>query len=119
MLVAVIIAFFFGCSDSRTQRAPIEDSTLVEVLIELHLAAARAEVTHSVPTGIRDSVMATYGVDSAAFAETITHLASEPEKYGEIYSQVIDRLNSERVPLAPDEPIDPTLDADNQGFPNR
>ncbi len=92
---------------------------MVDVLIELHLAVARAEVTHSVPPGIRDSIFAAYGVDSSAFAETISYYTADPEKYGRIYGQVLDKLNSERSPMVPRDEIDPTLEVESRHVPYR
>jgi hypothetical protein len=97
---------------------PLADSTMVEVMIDLHLAVARAEVTQQVPAGIRDSILTTHGADSAAYARTIWHYAQNPEKYEQIYGQVLDRLNSERIPLGPPDPTlmpdEPDLDAESQ-----
>lgn len=106
-----------GCADSRME-PPLADSTMVEVMIDLHLAVAREEVTQQVPAGIRDSILTTHGADSAAYARTIWHYAQNPEKYEQIYGQVLDRLNSERIPLGPPDPTltpdEPDLDAESQ-----
>jgi len=106
LLVAVV-----GCADPR-EEPPLADSTMVEVMIDLHLAVARAEVTQQVPAGIRDSIFTTHAVDSSAYARTIWHYAQNPDKYEHIYGEVLDRLNSERIPLGPP---DPTLTPDETG----
>ena len=72
---------------------------MVDVLLELHLAVARAEVTHEVPANIRDSILTAYNIDSTTYAQAVNYYAEHPDKYAEIYSRVLDRLNSERIPL--------------------
>lgn len=72
---------------------------MVDVLIELHLAVARAEVTQEIPVNIRDSILIAYDIDSTTYARAVAYYAEHPDKYAEIYSRVLDRLNSERIPL--------------------
>lgn len=100
LAVVMMLISVTGCSDQRRE-PPLDDSTMVEVMIELHLALARAEVTNRMPAGIRDSIFAEYGIDSSAFAETISHFAAEPDEYGRLYGSVLDRLSMERTPLGP------------------
>lgn len=107
----LLLVSFLGCADP-SEEPPLTDSTMVEVMIDLHLAVARAEVTQQVPAGIRDSILTTHGVDSSAYARMIWHYAQNPEKYEQIYGEVLDRLNSERIPLGPP---DPTLTPDESG----
>lgn len=111
VVLSLVLISSGGCSDQRPE-PPLDDSTMVEVMIELHLALARTEVTHRVPAGIRDSIFAAYEIDSSAFAETISYYAAEPDEYGRLYGRVLDRLNSERMPLGPaDSADDPDLPA--------
>lgn len=100
-LIIVLLMAGAGCSTSN-QKAPLRDSTMVDLLIELHLAAARGETTHESPSNIRDSILTAYNVDSATYAQAVTFYAERPEKYAEIYSRVLDRLHSERMPLRGD-----------------
>lgn len=106
----VLLMVGVGCSAS-TQKGPLHDSTMVDLLIELHLAAARAEATNEIPPNIRDSILIAYGVDSTTYADAITFYAERPEKYLEIYSRVLDRLNSERNPLGGDVQRDRNAEA--------
>lgn len=87
-----------GCVGSE-ERRPVPDSTMVDLLIELHLSVARAEFTNEIPPDIRDSIFTAYDVDSTTYAQAITYYAEHPDEYAEIYSRVLDRLNSERHPL--------------------
>lgn len=81
----------------------MHDSVMVNILIDLHLADASAEVANEAPVGIRDSVLAAHSIDSTTYAQAIEFYAEHPSKYIEVYSRVLDRLNSERMPLAPPE----------------
>jgi hypothetical protein len=89
--------FFIGCS--RHDPPPIADSTMTDLLIEFHLVNARYEVSDSQPSHLSDSILARYGVDSATFARAASFYANNPDRYGEVYSRVLDRLNVERLSL--------------------
>lgn len=102
-VLALLLAIGTGCAEPPEQ-GPLPDSTMVSVLMELHLAVARAESTNEIPPNIRDSILIAYGVDSTQYAGAITYYAANPKKYAEIYSRVLDRLNTDRLPLG--EPID-------------
>lgn len=72
---------------------PLSDSTLVDVLAGLHVAASRAE-TYGEPTwDWRDSVLAAHGVDSVQLRITLLEHADRPEEFIHLYSAVLDRLN--------------------------
>lgn len=81
---------------------------MIEVMIELHLAHARLETVGSLPAGLRDSIMTAYGIDSAEYMRTLAYYADRPSKYSEIYGQVLDRMNLERLGRE-DALEDPTL----------
>ena len=85
-----------GCRSDVSEKV-IPDSTVVDLLVELHLANGRIEVTDR-PLGIaRDSIFLAYGVDSTAYARMIEYYARHPDEYSQIYSQVLDALSEERM----------------------
>lgn len=86
-----------ACSAFSTDAPPVPDSTLVDVLVELHLAEGRAEITGTPVPAARDSILARYGVTPDAFDETVAYYADRPEAYLEVYDAVLDALSAERL----------------------
>ena len=87
-----------GCGrDSKRQT--VSDSSMVELLVELHLANARVEITDRPLPITRDSILEAYGVDSAGYARTLEYYAQHPDLYSRIYGEVLDRLSAERRPF--------------------
>lgn len=86
-----------GCSPFTAEEPPVADSTLVEVLIELHLAQGRAEVEEdSLPPAVRDSILARHEIDEDRFHSAMNYYASHPEDYLELYNEVLNRLSAEQ-----------------------
>lgn len=85
----------WSCSPEASERKapPIEDSVFVDVLVDLHLADARREVEPT-PPGLRDTVLATHGLDEAQLQEVVDYYARNPEAYARVYEQVLDRLHA-------------------------
>lgn len=86
-----------GCRTGTSGKA-VPDSTMVKLLVELHLAHGRVEVTDRPLEFPRDSILRVYGVDSSAYANAIAYYAEHPEEYSSVYGRVLDRLSAERMP---------------------
>lgn len=82
-----------GCRYSVSSPGLLPDSTLVNVLADLHLAASRAEIYGEPSWDWHDSVMTAYGVDSTRLRRTLLKHAEQPERFIHLYSAVLDRLN--------------------------
>ncbi|WP_054684128.1 DUF4296 domain-containing protein [Rhodothermus marinus] len=80
-----------GCGGTRSETTAI-DSTLVNVLVELHLLSARQAVVGDVTPTFRDSVLARYGLDSATVARRLQRYARDPEAFRQLYQQIQERL---------------------------
>lgn len=87
---------FGGCSAVTSDEPPLSDSTLVQVLLELHLARARTEVVRDVSPTLRDSILFHYGLDSTSFEAALSYYIDRPEEYKALYTQVLDQINEER-----------------------
>lgn len=86
-----------GCSPFTAEEPPVADSTLVEVLIELHLAQGRAEVAEDpLPPAVRDSIFARHELDEDRFRSAMDYYASHPEEYVSLYDEVLNRLSAEQ-----------------------
>ena len=71
---------------------------MVKLLVELHLANGRIEVTDRPLPIARDSIFRVYGVDSSAYARMIQYYSEHPQEYSSVYGRVLDRLSAERLP---------------------
>lgn len=100
-LAALAAGALVGCGAPGGD-APAVDSTLVDVLAELHLADARAalDTTAADRAGLADSLrqvaVEAHGVDPAAFDDRLDALAADPGLAQATYDAVNDRLARER-----------------------
>ncbi len=86
-----------ACSSMATDEPPVADSTMVEVLIELHLAAARLDLRKDLPPAEREAILARHGLDTLRYGQVMAYYAEHPQAYVDLYSQVLDRLSAERA----------------------
>ena len=93
LFAAVLVAG--GCSSLTSDEAPVDDSTFVEVMIELHLASARAQLHYERPTALRDSILARHGLDEARYEAAVSYYLERPDAYSEINEAVLDRMAAE------------------------
>jgi hypothetical protein len=91
--IAAIGSVGAGCGASD-ESAPVADSVLVDVFADLHLAGAWMRLEPGETPGLRDSVLARHGLDSASFARSVAWLRDHPEDFVAIYGSVLDRLSS-------------------------
>ena len=96
VLVTLAVTASLGCGAPEDTERTLPDSTLIEVLVDLHLSGARLQVTPDAPVGLRDSVLALHGLDSVSFLEAMTWYESHPDEYVAVYGTVLDRLSAER-----------------------
>ena len=86
----------------RHPAAPgLSDSLMVEVLIDVHLAEARAAQTGEPRDSLRAAALAAYDLDTLAFNRALDYYARHPDAYTPLYNQALDRLLSERRGIDP------------------
>jgi len=86
-----------ACSSGNQDDSPVSDSTLVEVLADLQLATARAQRYGDLPPAIRDTILVQHGLDSTRFKAAIKFYADHPDRYVELYTAVLNRLNESDI----------------------
>ena len=86
-----------ACSAITSEAPPIADSTMVEVLIELHLAEARLDLQYDLVPAVRDSILFKHGLDEPRFLAILDYYADHPEEYSALYTTVLDRISDERL----------------------
>ncbi|MDX1547006.1 MAG: DUF4296 domain-containing protein [Rhodothermales bacterium] len=109
LLPAVLLAALLpACSALISDAPPVPDSTMVDVLIELHLGQARQARYGDLTPARRDSILALHGLDRPRFDEAMAYYADHPEELGLLYREALDRLQEERphqpLGLRPDPP---------------
>lgn len=93
-LLALGLILLAGCSRFESGVEPLPDSTFTRLLIEFQLAAARQEIKAPYPSGLRDSILAGYGVSEARFDSTLRYYSHRPKALRTLYEGVIDSLRS-------------------------
>lgn len=105
LLLATSLSVLPACSTLTGEEPPATDSTLVEVLVELNLAKARAETDGlpPPPPALRDSIFARYGLSEADFKAAMDAYARHPDAYAKLYEAMLDKLEAERYNRAASE----------------
>ena len=96
-LVVLSLAGLSACSVIAEPDPPVADSTLINVLIEFHLADARADLGYDLPPALRDSILAAYDLDSTAFEDAMAYYADRPDAYLALYNELLNHLSAERA----------------------
>jgi hypothetical protein len=108
LLASLLVVALPACSVLSSDTPPVPDSTLVPVLVDLHLAQERANLDVDTPPALRDSVLAHYGIAPAQYRAVIAYYSERPEAYAALYRSVIDTLQARRsrvvVPQDESEP---------------
>jgi len=91
--LAVAGGVLIGCSRGVDDVPPVADSTMVDVLADLHLSEARNQRYGDLPPAIRDTVLVLYGLDSTRYAAAMRYYAEHPDAYVELYTAVMNKLN--------------------------
>ena len=107
-LLLPALLFVSACSAITSEEPPISDSTMVEVLIELHLADARLDLQYELVPAVRDSILFKHGLDEQRFLAILDYYADHPEEYSALYTTVLDRISDERLRQGEGLPLNPT-----------
>ena len=80
-----------GCSGAGP---PMDEDTLVAVIVDLHLLEARRELVADTNPALRDSLLAANGVTHEELQDAILYFTDRPDEYVSIYNRVIDSLTA-------------------------
>ena len=109
-----------GCDEGA---GPDVDPALVDALVELHLADARAALDTSearrpvLAESLRQVALDAHDLDSARLERRLDALASDPARAEATYDSVEARLVTERQGLPPDAPTDSLTPPNADGGP--
>lgn len=85
-----------SCSIPSSDTPPVPDTTMVHVLVDMHLAAARAGQQDGLPPSTRDSLLARHGLSPEQYDAALDFYADHPKRYVAVYDSVVDRLSARR-----------------------
>ena len=98
-------AVLWGCDEAETAERPDVDSSLVDVLVDLHLADARGEMDGAPTAGdsLRALVYTLHGLDSTDLARRLDETAGRDGAATALAEAVEQRLSTERygAPTSP------------------
>ena len=98
----LLLVLLAGCSALDFDAREVPDSTLVDVLVELHLVEARIDAGFEVPVGLRDSIFQHYEVTEEAVTATLEYYVEHPQEYLQLMEDVQERLSRATAPAASD-----------------
>ena len=101
--LALVAVFLVGCGTDSPSAPDLTDSLMVDVLVEVHLADARASQTGEPRDSLRAAALAAFGTDTVAFHDALDYYAHHPEAYQPLYDRALDRLLNEQRGTTPAE----------------
>lgn len=90
-----LLVLVAGCTGLTDEEPPVADSTMVDVLIELHLRDARLKEYGDLPAGLQDSLYRRYGVTREEYEAALDYYAFHPEAYTALYDSITGHLRQE------------------------
>ena len=96
LLLLALLILAAGCDPGVPAEPGLTDSLMVEVLIGVHLADARAAHTGEPRDSLRAAALAEFATDTVAFERALDYYAHHPEAYQPLYERALDRLLDER-----------------------
>lgn len=102
-IAGLLLLAHAGCRSNAD--GPLPDSVMVQGLMEIHLLRARTLYRRSNESGdsimaLQDSALLRRGISPSAFRAKLETFANEPERYQDVYTALVDSLNSMRVRLS-------------------
>lgn len=95
-MLLVLLGLLAGCDAGGPASPGLSDSLMVEALVELHLADARAARTGEDRDSLRAAALAAHGLDTTDFAQALDYFAARPEAYHALYDRALDQLLREQ-----------------------
>lgn len=98
LAIALGVLALAGCTRADSPpTTPLADSTLVQALIESHIASARSGRTGEPVDSLRTAAYASLGIDSADVMEAVDIYSRHPQAFVRLYDRVLDQLVEEQM----------------------
>ncbi|MEM8488860.1 MAG: DUF4296 domain-containing protein [Bacteroidota bacterium] len=87
-----------ACSnqDVTSFEPAVSDSVMIQLLIDMHLAEAHAEILNLPSDGLQDSILMHYQLSRADFEANMAYYEANPDAFHKVYSEVLDKISEER-----------------------
>ena len=82
-----------GCGASGGNPSGVSDSLMVDVLVDVHLADARASMTAEAEDSLRAEALGRHGLDTLEFRRLLDYYAEHAGEYLPLYDAALDRLH--------------------------
>ncbi len=99
-LPIIIITLLFGCTLNSTPKGIMSAREITPVLVDIHLAEGIFTLRSSLNITRENfhedlylSVLKKHKIDQKVFEASVLYYGKHPEKYKQIYDDVVDRLN--------------------------
>lgn len=96
LLASMLILGACSNQDVNDFTPAISDSLMIQVLIDLHLAEAHAEILNQPIDGMQDSILMHYAFSRDDFEANMAYYRANPDAFHKIYSEVLDKISEER-----------------------
>jgi len=81
-----------GCGANGSASPGIPDSLLVDVLVDVYSATARARLDGTNPDSARVEALAHFGLDTVSLNRTLHYFAENPDSAATVYQRALDSL---------------------------
>ena len=87
-----------ACSnqDIATFTPAVSDSVMIQLMIDMHLAEAHAEILNQPIDGLQDSILSHYQLSRKDFEANMAYYRENPDAFHKVYSEVLDKISEER-----------------------
>lgn len=126
-LAVLALLVWASCADEQVdKKPPLDQETMVPILVEVQLLESRAALTHMPPDSITPIVLEKYQelytkfkVTEADFKTTLKYYEDHPKVMDAVFEKVIDALTSKEAALKATEQKDKPKPADAGGGPKK
>lgn len=92
VLLVVLMSSGIGCTSDVDSQSGIPDSLLVDVLVHVYSAAARAKLQGTDIDLARIEALEKFHLDTTGLNRTLDHLAAHPDSAALVYQRALDSL---------------------------
>lgn len=92
LVLSLAVAAGGGCTGSEPAGATVPDSLLVDAIVEVYSATAKAHLEGTDADSARFEAAKRLGIDTATFNRTIEYLAENPDSASAVYQRALDSL---------------------------
>jgi hypothetical protein len=105
------LLFVLSCGSEKLPKGILTKDKMVPMMVDQHLAEQLFSLRFAL--GMKNdiimndlylSILKKYGVEHKVFEESVLYYSKHPEKYKEIYDEVLNRLNAMEIKIKKEEP---------------